>query len=82
MIANVRLQVHQLKQNPVLREGIKKNELAVIGAYYEITSGVVDFFETDEELRIDAKTAALIGAKLAAPATAKAAAPASRQHAH
>ena|SRR4028118_1227407 len=53
VIANVRMQVHQLKQNPVVLEAMQKKEIAVIGAYYEISSGAVDFFETDAELSID-----------------------------
>jgi len=53
VIANVRMQVHQLKKNPVVLEGMQKKEIAVIGAYYEISSGAVDFFETVEELSID-----------------------------
>ncbi len=52
VIANVRLQVFNLKQNPVIQEATKRGQIAVIGAYYEITSGAVDFFETDEELRL------------------------------
>jgi carbonic anhydrase len=53
VIANVRMQVHQLKQNPVVLEAMQKKEIAVIGAYYEISSGAVDFFETEAELSID-----------------------------
>jgi carbonic anhydrase len=53
VIANVRMQVHQLKQNPVVLEAIEKKGIAVIGAYYEISSGAVDFFETEADLRID-----------------------------
>jgi carbonic anhydrase len=53
VIANVRMQVHQLKQNSVIIEAIQKKEIAVIGAYYEISSGAVDFLETDQELSID-----------------------------
>jgi carbonic anhydrase len=53
VIANVRMQVHQLKQNSVIIEAIQKNEIAVIGAYYEISSGAVDFFETEQELSIN-----------------------------
>jgi carbonic anhydrase len=53
VIANVRMQVHQLKQNQVVLEAMQKKEIAVIGAYYEISSGAVDFFETDAELSID-----------------------------
>jgi carbonic anhydrase len=47
------MQVHQLKKNQVIVEAIQKNEIAVIGAYYEISSGAVDFFETEQELSID-----------------------------
>ena len=53
VIANVRMQVHQLKQNQVVLEAMQKKEIAVIGAYYEISSGAVDFFETEAELSID-----------------------------
>jgi carbonic anhydrase len=53
VIANVRLQVNALKQNPVVRDAVARGQIAVIGAYYEITSGAVDIFETDEELRIN-----------------------------
>jgi carbonic anhydrase len=52
VIANVRTQVHQLKQNPVVLEAMQKKEIAVIGAYYEISSGAVDFLETEEDLRL------------------------------
>lgn len=53
VIANVRRQVHALMQNPVIIEAVQKKEIAVIGAYYEISSGAVDFFETHEELHLD-----------------------------
>ena len=48
VIANVRLQVHNLKQNQVVDEAIKKQQIAVIGTFYEFSSGAVDFFETEE----------------------------------
>lgn len=53
VIANVRSQVHELKQNPVVLEAMRNKEIAVIGAYYEISSGAVDFFETEEDLSLD-----------------------------
>ncbi len=53
VIANVRRQVHELKQNPVVLEAVQNKETAVIGAYYEISSGAVDFFETEKDLSID-----------------------------
>ncbi|CAN5287349.1 carbonic anhydrase [soil metagenome] len=52
VISNVRSQVSEIKKQPLIQEAIKINKIAVVGAYYEITSGAVDFFETDEELRI------------------------------
>ncbi len=53
VIANVRMQVYELKQNPVVLEALQKKEIAVIGAYYEISSGAVDFFESEADLSID-----------------------------
>lgn len=53
VIANIRLQVHQLQQNLVVKEAFQKKEIAVIGAYYEISSGAVDFLETEAELCLD-----------------------------
>ncbi len=52
VIANVRVQRHRLVENPVVAAAIKAGKLAVIGAYYEIGSGAVDFLETDEDLRL------------------------------
>ena len=53
VIANVRLQVHRLRQNPVIAEAERQKRIVVIGAYYELSSGAVDFFETQEDLRLD-----------------------------
>jgi carbonic anhydrase len=52
VIANVRLQVQNLKKVKFVQDAIARGKIAVIGAFYEITSGAVDFFETDEELRV------------------------------
>lgn len=52
VIANVRAQVALAKENPTVKAAVAKNELAVIGAFYEISSGQVDFLETEEELRV------------------------------
>jgi carbonic anhydrase len=52
VIANVRKQVALAKENPVVKAAMEKNQLAVVGAYYEISSGQVDFLETDDELRL------------------------------
>jgi carbonic anhydrase len=52
VVANVRQQVFNIKKQPAIQAAIAKNKIAVVGAFYEITSGAVDFFETDEDLRI------------------------------
>jgi carbonic anhydrase len=52
VVANVRQQVQNLKKVKYVQDAITSGKIAVIGAYYEITSGAVDFFETDEELRL------------------------------
>jgi len=53
VLASVRQQVHYLNQNPVVREAAGSGRITVIGAYYEISSGAVDFLETEEDLRLD-----------------------------
>ena len=52
VVANVRQQVQNLKKIKFVQDAIASGKIAVIGAFYEITSGAVDFFETDEELRL------------------------------
>jgi len=41
---NVRRQVEQLLRNEALSKKIRERELIVVGAFYEISSGIVDFF--------------------------------------
>lgn len=52
VIANVRQQVQNVHKSASIQRAIAKKNLAVVGAFYEITSGAVDFFETEEDLRI------------------------------
>ncbi|HXG88030.1 MAG TPA: carbonic anhydrase [Vicinamibacterales bacterium] len=52
VIANVRVQVQNLKKGKFVQDAIRSKKIAVIGAFYEITSGAVDFLETEEELRV------------------------------
>jgi len=52
VIANVRKQLALAPQNPVVKAAVAKNELAVIGAFYEISSGQVDFLENEDELKV------------------------------
>lgn len=52
VISNVRAQVAVMKANPTIASAIKSGQIAVIGAFYEIGSGAVDFLETPEDLRL------------------------------
>jgi carbonic anhydrase len=52
VVANVRQQVFNIKKQAAIQAAIASNKISVVGAFYEITSGAVDFFETDEDLRI------------------------------
>jgi len=52
VVANVRQQVANIKKQPAIQKAIASNKIIVVGAFYEITSGAVDFFETDEDLRL------------------------------
>ena len=58
VIANVRQQVASLKEQPAIRSALGKKRIGVVGAFYEITSGAVDFLETEAELRL---TSAMTG---------------------
>lgn len=53
VISNVRLQVHRLREQPVIREAEASGRIRVIGGYYEIGSGAVDLLTEPEELRLD-----------------------------
>ncbi|MEO5719914.1 MAG: carbonic anhydrase [Chthoniobacterales bacterium] len=53
VVANVRRHVALAKENPVVQAAVAKKDLAVIGAFYEISSGQVDFLESDDDLRVD-----------------------------
>lgn len=52
VMANVRQQVARLKRQPAIQQALGANTIAVVGAFYEITSGAVDFLETEEDLRL------------------------------
>ncbi|ADY25301.1 carbonic anhydrase [Deinococcus proteolyticus MRP] len=53
VISNVRLQVHRLRQQAVIREAEASGRIRVIGGYYEIGSGAVDLLTEPEELQLD-----------------------------
>ena len=55
VISNVRLQVQNLKRVKFIQDAIRSKKIAVLGAFYEITSGAVDFLETEEELRVGSR---------------------------
>jgi carbonic anhydrase len=52
-IRNIRYQVSEVMKDPVVQKAVAKGELEVVGAYYEIGSGAVDFLDTPEELKVD-----------------------------
>ena len=58
VIANVRQQVAELKRQPSIAAALTANTIGVVGAYYEITSGAVDFLETEEALRLSSAASA------------------------
>lgn len=47
-MANTTSQVRKLQANPLIAERVANGSLLVAGAFYEITSGIVDFFTLDK----------------------------------
>ena len=47
VITNVRAQIAALSRNKLIQRKVKAGELLVVGAFYEITSGMVDFMEPE-----------------------------------
>ncbi len=52
VVSNVRLQVHRLRQNEVVARAEAAGQIRVVGAFYEIGSGAVDFFVSAEDLAL------------------------------
>lgn len=50
---HVRAQVHEVRQSPQVKTAIERGQIAVIGGFYEISSGAVDFMLTEDELALD-----------------------------
>jgi carbonic anhydrase len=48
VVKNASAQVAKLQQNPLIKERCENGTLLVCGAFYEITSGIVDFFTLDK----------------------------------
>jgi carbonic anhydrase len=44
VVTNVKRQVERLTQDPSIMSKIRNGELIVVGGFYEISSGIVDFF--------------------------------------
>lgn len=64
VISNVRFQVHKMRQNPVIQRAEKSGKITVVGAFYEIGSGAVDFLETPEELALTPEELRRIGTQV------------------
>ena len=47
VIVNVRVQLEVLSRNKMIQKKVHDGELLVVGAFYEITSGVVEFMEPE-----------------------------------
>lgn len=52
VLNNVRYQVNVLRQQDVIREAEARGQIRVIGGFYEIGSGAVDFLVDEEDLRV------------------------------
>jgi carbonic anhydrase len=50
VLHNVRLQVARVGENATVRAAVERKKMQVIGAYYEIGSGAVEFLVSDEDL--------------------------------
>eukprot|EP00667_Euglena_gracilis_P016091 EG_transcript_16789 len=48
VVQNVSSQVKKLQENALIQERLANGSLLVAGAFYEITSGIVDFFTLDK----------------------------------
>lgn len=51
VLNNVRYQAAQLREQPVIRAAVERGQIGIIGGFYEIGSGAVDFLIEEEELR-------------------------------
>lgn len=53
VVLNILYQKEQLKKNPVVAAAIKSGKIMVVGAYYNISSGIVEFYQ-DQGKRVSA----------------------------
>jgi hypothetical protein len=49
VVSNVKVQVEALMMNDVVQRQVEKKELLICGAFYDMSSGIVDFFLSAEE---------------------------------
>jgi carbonic anhydrase len=49
VVANILHQKRELQKNPVVADAIRTGKITVVGAYYNISSGAVDFYEDDAD---------------------------------
>jgi len=49
VVTNVKRQVEKLTEDPVFMDKVRSGELIIVGAFYEISSGIVDFFHEVSE---------------------------------
>lgn len=59
VVTNVRKQLEMLSSNDTIMEKVRSGQMLVVGAFYEISSGIVDFFdeisaEQIEQMAVDA----------------------------
>lgn len=52
VLSNVRYQVAALREQPVIQAAEARGQIRVIGGFYEIGSGAVDFLTEEEDLRL------------------------------
>ncbi len=48
VVRNIEAQVREMRRNPVIAAAIRRGEIEVVGAYFEITSGAVDFLRVED----------------------------------
>ena len=52
VITNVRAQIATISKTPLIKEKVDAGELLVVGAFYEISSGMVDFIDVSGDVAV------------------------------
>jgi carbonic anhydrase len=50
VVSNVKVQVRTLCDNRCVQQAVKNKQLLVCGAFYDMSSGIVDFFDPDDDI--------------------------------